>query len=72
MIYYVEDDESIRDFVIYTLNAQGMEARGFALPSAFWEAAAERGGLQQPPSTWKLETVRNFGGAIFLYLRPVR
>ena len=42
MIYLLEDDESIRDFVIYTLNAQGMEARGFALPSAFWEAAAER------------------------------
>ena len=35
-----------------------------------WEAAAERGGLQQPPSTWKLETIRNFGGAKFLYLRP--
>lgn len=35
-----------------------------------WEAAAERGGLQQPPSTWKLETIRNFGRAKFLYLRP--
>ena len=42
MIYLLEDDESIRDFVIYTLNAQGMEAQGFALPSAFWAAAAER------------------------------
>ena len=38
MIYLLEDDDSIRDFVIYTLNSQGMEARGFALPSAFWEA----------------------------------
>ena len=28
MIYLVEDDDSIRDFVIYTLNSQGMEARG--------------------------------------------
>ena len=42
MIYLLEDDDSIRDFVIYTLNSQGMEARGFALPSAFWEAVAER------------------------------
>ena len=36
MIYLLEDDDSIRDFVIYTLNSQGMEARGFPLPSLFW------------------------------------
>lgn len=41
MIYLLEDDDSIRDFVIYTLNSQGMEARGFALPSAFWAAMAQ-------------------------------
>ena len=41
MIYLLEDDDSIRDFVIYTLNSQGMEARGFALPSEFWQAVAE-------------------------------
>lgn len=41
MIYLLEDDDSIRDFVIYTLNSQGMEARGFERPSAFWEAVAE-------------------------------
>lgn len=41
MIYLLEDDESIRDFVIYTLNSQGMTARGFAAPSAFWEAMAQ-------------------------------
>ena len=41
MIYLLEDDDSIRDLVIYTLGSQGMEARGFALPSAFWEAMAE-------------------------------
>ena len=41
MIYLLEDDDSIRDFVIYTLNSQGMEARGFERPSAFWEACAE-------------------------------
>ena len=41
MIYLLEDDGSIRDFVIYTLNSQGMDARGFELPSEFWQAVAE-------------------------------
>jgi two-component system alkaline phosphatase synthesis response regulator PhoP len=41
MIYLLEDDDSIRDLVIYTLNSQGLEARGFARPSAFWEAMEE-------------------------------
>ena len=41
MIWCVEDDGSIRDFVIYTLNSQGMDARGFELPSEFWQAVAE-------------------------------
>ena len=41
MIYLLEDDASIRDFVIYTLNSQGMEARGFVTPSSFWEAMAQ-------------------------------
>lgn len=41
MIYLLEDDSSIRDFVIYTLNSQGMEARGFERPSEFWAAVAE-------------------------------
>ena len=41
MIYLLEDDDSIRDFLIYTLNSQDMEARGFALPSQFWAAMAE-------------------------------
>ena len=36
-----EDDDSIRDLVIYTLQSQGMEAKGFPRPSAFWEAMAE-------------------------------
>ena len=42
MIYLLEDDDSIRDFVIYTLNSQGLEARGFERPSAFWEAMEEK------------------------------
>ena len=41
MIYLLEDDDSIRDLVIYTLQSQGMEARGFERPYAFWEAMAE-------------------------------
>ena len=42
MIYLLEDDNSIRDLVIYTLNSQGMEARGFERPSVFWAAVGER------------------------------
>lgn len=41
MIYLLEDDDSIRDFVIYTLASQGMEARGFDRPSAFWAGMEE-------------------------------
>lgn len=42
MIYLLEDDDSIRDLVIYSLNSQGMEARGFSRPSAFWKATEEQ------------------------------
>ena len=38
MIYLVEDDDSIRELVIYTLHSTGMDATGFSHPSAFWEA----------------------------------
>ena len=38
MIYFVEDDNSIRELVLYTLNNAGYEARGFERPSLFWEA----------------------------------
>lgn len=41
MIYIVEDDADIRELVTYALAAQGLEARGFALPSEFWSAMAE-------------------------------
>ena len=30
MIYLVEDDNSIRELVVYTLQSTGFEARGFA------------------------------------------
>lgn len=38
MIYLVEDDDSIRELVIYTLSNSGLEAQGFGLPSQFWKA----------------------------------
>jgi len=38
MIYFVEDDDSIRELVLYTLNNAGYEAKGFSRPSLFWEA----------------------------------
>lgn len=38
MIYLLEDDDSIRELIIYTLNGQGMDAKGFADPAVFWEA----------------------------------
>lgn len=38
MIYFVEDDNSIRELVVYTLTGSGMEAQGFGTPSRFWEA----------------------------------
>ncbi len=38
MIYLVEDDNSIRELVVYTLNNTGLEAVGFEKPSLFWNA----------------------------------
>ena len=40
MIYCVEDDDHIRERVIYTLETTGLKARGFAEGSAFMEALA--------------------------------
>ncbi len=37
MIYCVEDDNSIRDLMIYTLTIAGFEAKGFADSRKFWE-----------------------------------
>ena len=42
MIYLLEDDRSIRDFVLYALNGQSLEAVGFDRPSAFWEGMRQR------------------------------
>lgn len=38
MIYLVEDDDSIRELVIYTLRTTGFEAKGFPNAADFWEA----------------------------------
>ncbi|MBQ4105745.1 MAG: response regulator transcription factor [Clostridia bacterium] len=38
MIYFVEDDDNIRELVVYTLNSTGLSATGFSDPDAFWEA----------------------------------
>ena len=38
MIYCVEDEGSIRDLMLYTLNMAGFEAQGFASSDPFWDA----------------------------------
>ena len=42
MIYLVEDDSNIREFVLYALQGQNMEARGFERPSAFFAALEQQ------------------------------
>lgn len=44
MIFCVEDDESIRDLILYTLASAGFEAQGFPEGGSFWEAMKQ----QQP------------------------
>ena len=41
MIFCVEDDASIRDLVIYTLNSAGFEAQGFADAARLFDAVKE-------------------------------
>ena len=38
MIYLVEDDDSIRELVLYTLHSTGFEAEGFRNAADFWQA----------------------------------
>lgn len=42
MIYYVEDEENIRELVVYTLNQMSLPARGFPDAAAFWQAMDQR------------------------------
>ena len=41
LIFCVEDDDSIRKLVIYALNSQGYEAKGFERPAEFWKAMGQ-------------------------------
>lgn len=41
MIYLVEDDENIRELVVYTLNRSDIPAKGFARPSELYAAIEE-------------------------------
>ena len=41
MIYYVEDDDNIRELVVYTLTQMSLPCRGFADGAAFRAAVAE-------------------------------
>lgn len=42
MIFCVEDDNSIRDLMIYTLNSAGFQAKGFAEGESFFQALKEQ------------------------------
>ncbi len=42
MVYYVEDDSSIRELVIYTLRNTGFEAEGFSDGEVFFSALREK------------------------------
>lgn len=41
MIYYVEDDNNIRELVVYTLNQMNLPALGYADSQSFWQAMAQ-------------------------------
>lgn len=42
MIYCLEDDDSIRELMVYTLTASGFPVRGFPDSGPFWEAMKEQ------------------------------
>ena len=42
MIYFVEDDDNIRELVVYTLNSTGFKAEGFSAPDMFWAAMEQK------------------------------
>lgn len=41
MIYFLEDDNSINEAILYSLKNSGFEVKGFNRPSDFWEAMDE-------------------------------
>lgn len=42
MIYFLEDDDSIRELVVYTLNNTDLPAEGFRHPAEFWAALEQK------------------------------
>ena len=42
MIYLLEDDDSIRKLVVYTLESQGFQASGMGSPEQFWDAMEQK------------------------------
>ncbi|RRD31215.1 DNA-binding response regulator [Streptococcus minor] len=42
MIYCVEDDDDIRELMLYTLRTAGFEAKGFADGESFWEVVIQQ------------------------------
>ena len=42
MVYVVEDEPSILELILYALNTQNIQARGFQQPSDFWKAMREK------------------------------
>ena len=42
MIYCVEDDDDIRELMLYTLRTTGYEAQGFADGESFWEVVSQK------------------------------
>ncbi len=42
MIYFVEDDNSIRKLVLYSLTSAGLDAEGFSHPEQFWTAMEKK------------------------------
>ncbi len=42
MIYLLEDDNNIRNFVTYALNNSGLECQGFERPGLFWSAVEKK------------------------------
>ena len=55
MIYLLEDDDSIRKLVLYGLDSQGFQAKGFALPSEFWRSILRK--LRARPATKRLPII---------------
>ena len=42
MIYCVEDDDDIRELMLYTLKTAGFEALGFPNADDFWQAVSSQ------------------------------